>query len=191
MQSFRDHVLSLFPEHAEGAEVGVWKGDFSERILSIAKPRRLHLIDPFETRHEPTYDKAWYGAQSAEDMAAIRSGVENRFSEDISTGRVILHAERSEDALAKLPDGSLDFIYIDGDHTYEAVAADLAQSFRVCRDGGLICLDDYVLGRWWQDGVVRAANSFLGAHATKCQIVLCHAGQLVIQKRDVASQDME
>ncbi len=184
MESFRDHVLSLLPKQAEGAEIGVWQGDFSTRILKIAEPRRLHLIDPFLTRDEPAYNEAWYGAPRGADMAAVKASVIDRFAEEISSGQVVLHAERSEDALARFPGGSLDFVYVDGDHTYEAVALDLRLSFQACRPGGLICLDDYQLGGWWKDGVVRASNEFLGAHAHTCQIVLCHAAQLVIQKLD-------
>jgi len=32
------------------------------------------------------------------------------------------------------------------------------------RPGGLIAGDDYRLDGWWQDGVVRAVNEFVGRH---------------------------
>jgi hypothetical protein len=183
MQSFREHVLTLLPKGAVGAEIGVWKGDFSARILEIAKPRCLHLIDPFETRAGPEYQGAWYAEGNGVDMDALRLGVAKRFAEDIAEGQVVMHVARSEEILSGMAPSSLDFIYVDGDHTYPAVSRDLASVFRASKSGALICLDDYSLDSWWKDGVVRAANEFLGAHAGEVQIVLCHAGQLVIGKR--------
>ncbi|MCG6902502.1 MAG: class I SAM-dependent methyltransferase [Rhodobacter sp.] len=183
MQSFREHVLTLLPKGGTGAEIGVWQGDFSSRILEVAVPKHLHLIDPFEARKEPEYAGAWYGPESRTEMAAVRDGVVRRFAENMAKGQVTLHVARSGDVMPGFAPGSLDFVYIDGDHTYPSVRQDLAQSFRACRSGALICLDDYALRGWWKDGVVRATHEFLGEHAQACQIVLCHAGQLVIGKR--------
>ena len=36
-----------------------------------------------------------------------------------------------------------DFLYVDGDHGYEAVCADMARHGKAVRDGGLVVLDDY------------------------------------------------
>ena len=69
MDSFRDEILTLIPKGGVGAELGVWQGDFSARILQIAEPSRLHLIDPFESRNESRYADAWYGTPRGADMA--------------------------------------------------------------------------------------------------------------------------
>lgn len=183
MKSVREHVLTLLPTGGTGAEIGVWQGDFSARILEIAAPKRLHLIDPFEAQDKPEYSQAWYSARGAADMGAIQYGVKQRFADELTSGQVCLHVARSQDILPNFAPDSLDFIYIDGDHTYSAVKQDLLLGFRACRSGALICLDDYVSGHWWKDGVVRASNEFLGEHSRVCEIVLCHAGQLVIFKR--------
>lgn len=42
----RRWLLELLPRDSEGAEIGVWQGNFSALILSVVGPRRLHLIDP-------------------------------------------------------------------------------------------------------------------------------------------------
>ena len=183
MISIREHVLTLLPKGGTGAEIGVWNGDFSARILEVASPSKLHLIDPFKAQDKPEYAEAWYSVHSVADVDAIRSRVERRFSGELNSGRVHLHIARSQDVLPGFPEGSLDFIYIDGDHTYRAVKQDLLLGFQACRPGALICLDDYETGKWWQDGVVKASHEFLGEHAGACEIVLCHAGQLVIRKR--------
>lgn len=48
----------------------------------------------------------------------------------------------SSSTLAKL-DGDFDYIYIDGDHSYEAVVKDLAAAHKKLRKGGVIVCDDY------------------------------------------------
>jgi hypothetical protein len=46
----RAFLLRRFPGGSIGAEIGVHKGEFSEQILRIVKPRKLHL--PFiESAH--------------------------------------------------------------------------------------------------------------------------------------------
>ncbi len=37
----------MLPKGGVGAELGVWKGEFSVRLLKGAKPRQLYLIDPW------------------------------------------------------------------------------------------------------------------------------------------------
>jgi predicted O-methyltransferase YrrM len=54
----------------------------------------------------------------------------------------------------------LDFVYIDGDHSYEGVKIDLEISLRKLKPGGLITGDDYGPGNWWQGGVKRAVDEF-------------------------------
>lgn len=39
-----------------------------------------------------------------------------------------------------------DLLYVDGDHSYEAVRSDMARHGRLVRDGGLVVLDDYYVG---------------------------------------------
>jgi predicted O-methyltransferase YrrM len=39
--------------------------------------------------------------------------------------------------------GTMDFIFIDANHTYEGVASDTAHAFRMLRPGGTIIWDDY------------------------------------------------
>lgn len=177
----RQHVLTLLPEGGEGAEIGVWQGDFSAEILSRARPRRLHLIDPWQVRHEPSHAMAWYGAARGVDMEAVARSVEARFVAEIATGQAVVHRAVSAEVLPRL--GPLDFVYVDGDHAYQAVRADLDMAFAAVRPGGLICIDDHMTGKWWGDGVVRASNEFLGACAAEVEVVFCDGYQLVVRRR--------
>ena len=43
----RRWVLELLPKGGIGAEIGVFRGHFSDLICSVAQPRKLYLIDPW------------------------------------------------------------------------------------------------------------------------------------------------
>ena len=42
----REFLLHSLPRNSVGAEIGVWRGEFSADIVRRVRPRRLHLIDP-------------------------------------------------------------------------------------------------------------------------------------------------
>ena len=179
----RNAVLNALPKGGVGVEIGVWKGDFSARILQAAKPQTLHLIDPWLVSDEADRaDEAWYGAGkvSQADMDRIHKQVTERFAQDIAAQRVRIHRAAAAEGMAGLPESSVDFVYVDGDHAYEAVRADLAAAFRATKPGGLICCDDYLLGAWWGDGVVRAVHEFVLERSVIIQAK--QAAQIVLRK---------
>ena len=57
----------------------------------------------------------------------------------------------------------LDWIYIDGDHSYEACIKDLNNAKEIVKPGGLIIGDDYGWpdAKWQKKGVTKAVNEFL------------------------------
>ena len=65
-------------------------------------------------------------------------------------------------AAAQLPPRSLDFVYIDARHDYEAVAADIAAWIDRVRPGGLFAGHDYFDGQYQGAfyGVKRAVDEF-------------------------------
>lgn len=63
----------------------------------------------------------------------------------------------SEQAAATLADECLDFVFIDGDHSYAGALADFRNYFGKVRSGGIIAGDDYQI-----EDVRRAANEFFG-----------------------------
>lgn len=179
----RRHVASMLPKGGIGAEIGVWKGDFSHVLLDVSQPRCLHLIDPWQASAAPEHKAAWYSKANGTDMDAVFAGVQSRFADRIAAGSVRLHRAPSVQALGTLPDGALDYVYVDGDHSYKSVRADLEISLSKVRRGGAICVDDHRLGKWWGDGVVRAVNEFLGTHPEKLMLVFSADTQVLIAKR--------
>ena len=66
---------------------------------------------------------------------------------------------KSVDALAHFPDGSLDFVYIDADHHYAFVSADIRAWKSKLRRGGILAGHDYSAK---EPGVRRAVDEILG-----------------------------
>ncbi|MGB3280934.1 MAG: class I SAM-dependent methyltransferase [Pseudorhodobacter sp.] len=162
-----------------GAEIGVHKGDFSASILQIAKPKRLYLIDPWKCFDTAQHKASLFGSDNVTqaDMDARFKDVEKRFEK---AAAVKIVRELSGDAAGKLRDKELDFVYIDGDHNYEGVRADLENFYPKVKLGGQIFLDDYSLTGWWRDGVVRATHEFLAKYP--CRIAFVMDNQVCIQK---------
>lgn len=141
----RRRVFGAIPPGGICAEIGVWKGDFSARILKELKPRELHLIDPW--RFAPDFPKRWYGgalARNQADMDAIMESVRDRFKD---APAVRLHRGTSVEIAATFPDRYFDWLYIDGDHSASAVLADLTAWYPKLKPGGSVACDDY----YWRD----------------------------------------
>jgi hypothetical protein len=147
------------PKNAVCAEVGVWKGKFSKRIIRNTSPNKLHLIDPWS--FQPDFPMRKFGgkhARTQEDMDRIFEGVQRRFRR---IPAVSIHRRCSEEALGEFRDGYLDWIYLDGNHAFEFITKDLELSFSKVRSGGFISGDDYTWGRKTGFPVEKAVRKFV------------------------------
>lgn len=175
----REMLLHTLPKNSIGAEIGVWKGDFSARLLGIAQPSRLYLIDPWIAAGGER-KAAWYGEsqQTQAGMDAIYQSVLARFQKPIAEQRVAVSRAPSQEAVPSLPD--LDWIYIDGDHTFDAVASDLEMALGKVRKGGFICGDDYSVRGWWKDGVTLAVHEFLAKNPGRVRVHMLLQSQFML-----------
>lgn len=135
-----------------GAEIGVLYGDTSLYLLHQFPTLYLFSVDPYLPYDEPN--------RTATDLARYEGYARERLAPFGSQS--IMIKKTSVDAAPSVPDGSLDFVFIDAQHTYEACKEDIETWFPKVRPGGLITGHDY---RW--DGVNRAVHEF--ANARKCQ----------------------
>jgi hypothetical protein len=173
----RGMLLERMPKHARCAEIGVWKGALSRRIVDITKPRALHLVDPW--RYRPDFPQRLYGGKEAhaqEDMDQIFRQVLERFK---SVESVQLHRKTSREFFQACRE-QLDWVYIDGDHSAEAVLEDLEFCWKRVKEGGIIAGDDY----YWRDSdgslsVRRAVDRFCGNHGCKMDLI---GGQFLITR---------
>ena len=140
------------------AEIGVWKGDFSALILREIAPRKLHLIDPWKFYGE--YPHRRYGgriARNQDDMDEVFRVVQDRFRDHPA---VVIHRETAGTVLPDFDDDYFDWVYVDGNHSYEFVLADLRMCLPKMKRGGIIAGDDYEWGPEWDYPVRRAVTDF-------------------------------
>ncbi len=120
----RHSLVRALAQGAAGAEIGVQNGHFSRFLLDHCAVDTLHLFDT--------------------NTSLIRDDVR-------SDPRVAIHHGDSSSRLKALPDAALDWIYIDGDHSYEGVKKDVEASLAKVRKGGVLFFNDYTL---WSPGEV-------------------------------------
>jgi hypothetical protein len=166
----REVLLRRMPKQSVCAEIGVWKGDFSERIIRVVNPRKLYLIDPWI--FQPEYPMRWYGGSAAgsqDDMEEIYKGVIRRFR-DLNV--VEIHRRLSNELISILGPQKLDWIYIDGNHSSDSVKGDLKLAILVTKKDGYITGDDYD----WKDAdgclsVKIAVDSFCAKTRLSAEII--------------------
>ncbi len=179
----RDELLARLPRGGAGAELGVYMGAFAERLLETLQPKKLHLVDPWKRIEGEGYEDSWYVTHDQDHMDGLYDLVCQRFRAQTNDGRVEIHRSTAVEFLRLQTDGSLDWVYIDGDHSYEAVCADLGASLPKVKPGGFITGDDYRVGGWFKDNVIRAVDQFVARYPV--EMTFSHHGQFILTKRDV------
>ena len=124
------------PRGGDGVEVGVRDGENARRIIRQNQPRALYLLDVWQ-------NMAQYEAILKE-------------FEDNPT--VIVLRGLSVQSAANFANRSLDWAYIDADHRYEAVDADIMAWWPKVVDGGYLCGHDHDPSH---PGVQRAVSELL------------------------------
>lgn len=131
----------------EGAEVGVFRGNNAANLLKTWNGKKLYLIDPWSSGKPRFY----------------HSIVTERFKND---NRVKILKLDSQEASKRFKINSLDWIHIDGDHSYPEVKLDLSLWYLIIKSGGLISGHDYNNPKY--PGVKKAVDEF----ATNNNIVI-------------------
>lgn len=133
----RNDLAVLFAElgFTKGAEIGVEQGEYSEILLKANPNLILNCVDAWQTYKE-------YRDHTRQDKL-------NKFF-DITKKRLLPYSDRvnihkgfSMDIVKQIPDGVLDFVYIDANHEFWSVASDVHMWSRKVRKGGIISGHDY------------------------------------------------
>lgn len=148
----RRFLIQMIPPGSVCAEIGVMTGAFSHEILST-HPRELHLIDHwlFEEHTNKSYGSRITGQA---EMDEVYDFARHRFADQES---VFIHRKSSHEAAADFADEFFDFVYIDGNHSYDFIKKDMLFYLPKLKVGGLLAGDDV---KWSYKGkpVQKAVN---------------------------------
>jgi SAM-dependent methyltransferase len=126
----RVEMLRRLPPGGRVCELGTFRGDFARLILDIVAPDELHLVDvTFEACRRDVLDHP----------------------------AVHRHESMTTAFLAQSAAADFDWIYVDADHSYAAVAADIAAAERRVKPGGLLVFNDFAR-------IVRPGFGVFGVH---------------------------
>jgi len=144
----RQELLSLMPKSGVCAELGVASGAFSQEILNITSPKKLHLVD--------SWDSDRYSKQAMETVL-------KRMRSEINDGKVMVSNGISTEVLQQFNDSYFDWVYIDTDHSYETTISELYHCDRKVKENGIITGHDFCAGNWEggvKYGVIEAVYQF-------------------------------
>jgi hypothetical protein len=144
-------MVFSFPNNAVVAEIGVRRGEFSKIIYDLKTPKELYLIDLWESHEEYKKDPI-----NKELLSQYYENVCNDFK-DIPSVKII--RDWSHLAAEKFPDKYFDWVFLDANHSYDAVKKDLIAWFPKIKSGGIFSGHDYTLHKWI--GVKPAVDEFM------------------------------
>lgn len=164
-QATRTHLCELFRAlgYQRGAEIGVWKGAFSEVICQHVPGVALTCVDGWA----PYPDYLERKNDAARLKAAYRDATRR-----LAPYAVTFATQPSAIAVRGVPDRSLDFVYIDADHRYDAALEDLTLWAPKVRAGGIVSGHDYSTRPDRHIDVERAVNDYTRAHSIESWCVL-------------------
>lgn len=131
----RNDLAQLFAElgFKRGAEIGVAEGNYSEVLLKANPECELLLVDPWHHYSDNPQGKSKEKHEFAyTEMTRKVMGYQH----------VKVRMQYSMDAVRDVDDSSLDFVYIDGHHSYPYVMCDIIEWTKRVRSGGIVALDD-------------------------------------------------
>ncbi len=164
------------------AEIGVWKGDFAKAFLTACHGiTKYWMIDPW--RRLPHWNKP-FNVSDEEFEAIYREAL--AATESHAAVRRVLRGTTAE-VIDQIPDGSLDFAYIDGDHTLRGITLDLLLVWPKIRAGGAIGGDDCCPTAWqhglaYEPTMVSPWVAYF-AEAMRAPITILPGNQFLIEKR--------
>jgi Protein of unknown function DUF115/Methyltransferase domain len=150
----------------KGAEIGVFTGALS-RLLLMRPDLSLTMVDHWQTSGADS-DYAQSGdfhatlTQKQQDAYFEATLEVTRFAGD----RAQMIRASSVEAAQRVPDGSLDFVFIDADHSYAGCKADIQAWLPKLKPNGFISGHDYDHPEYPDFGVKRAVDEIFGVPET-------------------------
>jgi len=148
-QRVYDYLISKTPENGTFIEIGAWLGKSSSYLVDNGKTLDITIID------------SWKGSPNeinTNHKLATQTDIYEIFKENMGERKYKSIRGLSIEVATQFEDNSLDTVFIDATHTYEAVKEDIIAWLPKVKNGGILAGDDYV--RDWK-GVIQAVDELL------------------------------
>lgn len=137
-----------------GAEIGVFRGELSCRLLANKDDLTLYMVDSWQKHGD-------FGAIEMENFYKHA-----RTATSFAASRAKPIKKTSAEAAKDFANMSLDFAFIDADHNYMSVRQDIHTWLPKIKPGGILCGHDYGDARF---GVGKAVDEFAEFHGYRLE----------------------
>lgn len=121
--------------YKKGVEIGVFKAEFMKNIAAAGL--EIYGVDPW-TPYEGFTSEAGFDIERHDFLYEHSKRVMSKYD----NAHII--RKTSMEALNDFEDGSIDFVYIDGNHNFRYVAEDIVEWTKKVRIGGVVSGHDYI-----------------------------------------------
>ncbi len=182
----RDNLPELFKElnFKIGVEVGTERGEYAEILLRKNPETKLYCVDPWANsedyfeRRAPSLNERKY-RQTKEKLKNFNCEIIRDFSMN---------------AVKKFENNSLDYVYIDGNHSFASVVNDIYEWNKKIKSGGIISGHDYYRAKEFDKNgkhtknlthhVIEAVNGYTQAYKIRPWFILGREAKIEGEIRD-------
>ena len=159
-------IQEFIPNATRGAEIGVWKGETSAAVLKEFPNLHLLCVDVWKEWKPGSvyYDKHRdMGRYTQAEWDVIHTEAINNLK--ASGGKFSIRYQLSDRWIGDIPNGSLDFVFLDANHMYQEIKADIQNWAPKVKSGGLVMGHD-INGIWDRKGIwgiTKATHEIFGS----------------------------
>jgi predicted O-methyltransferase YrrM len=143
----------------KGAEIGVCKGWNAQNLFVHIPGLELLAID------------SWENVSGTRKEHYHRKSARKQTFNNLEGLNVKIIQQKSTEAAKDIPNGSLDFVFIDADHSYNAVKEDIEAWTPKVKTGGIVSGHDYFTKAREEIGVIKAVDEYVAAHNINLKII--------------------
>lgn len=137
-----------------GCEIGVQRARNAKVMLDNIPDLNLFLVEPY--KDHPSNWRKWGEKNHRKFKKQAHARLEGQ--------KVVWLEGFSEEVSHEIPDESMDFVYIDGEHSYNFAMIDIILWSRKVRQGGIVSGHDYEYWKSYQAKVARAVRDYAAAY---------------------------
>lgn len=163
----RKELIQMLAERGAkiGVEVGTDHGKYAQQLLEGIPDLKLCCVDPWVAYTEGNE------VHTQEEVEEIYKEAKQR----LEPYGCIIERSTSMEVANRVTDNTLDFVFIDGNHSYSFVKEDVTEWTKKVKPGGIVCGHDYKEDKVNDYGVIEAVNEYVKENHVSPWFIL-HAG---------------